>query len=233
MGSFVSEFLTKRSKKNDMRERKHTNLDNEDFLISQIDEFKEKARELTGLLAAKEEKVKELQKLVEIREGKAEALAQLLNQRQEQADQIVEGVQKEVELLSEKFDSRIGEMNEKFAEKMAETAESSIEIQEEMRTLIQEQKEAQKQAADSISGLLEQTKIEIFDKIHTEDVMCYRNIQSLMEESSAQMKEIHEEVKKATSQRGLLLASLVFSVLGFLGIAGSVTMYFLYAYGII
>ena len=41
-------------------ERTHTKVEKEDFLLSQIDEFREKAKQLQDLLASKESKAQEL-----------------------------------------------------------------------------------------------------------------------------------------------------------------------------
>lgn len=59
------------------------------FLLSQIDEFREKAKQLQNLLTSKESKVQELQNLVNEREDKAQELEQILSERQEEADEIV------------------------------------------------------------------------------------------------------------------------------------------------
>ena len=64
-------------------------MEKEDFLLSQIDEFREKAKQLQDLLAAKENKVQELQSIVNEREGKAEEWQHILVERQEEADKIV------------------------------------------------------------------------------------------------------------------------------------------------
>ena len=67
------------------RERIQTEVEKEDFLLSQIDEFREKAKQLQDLLAAKENKVQELQSIVNEREGKAEEWQHILVERQEEA----------------------------------------------------------------------------------------------------------------------------------------------------
>lgn len=63
-------------------ERTRENVEKEDFLLSQIDEFREKAKQLQNLLALKESKVSELQALVSEREGKAQELELILTERQ-------------------------------------------------------------------------------------------------------------------------------------------------------
>ena len=70
------------------RERKHEKLDKDDFLLSQIDEFREKAKQLQEMLSSKELKANELQSIVEEREEKAEELQQILDERQEKVDGI-------------------------------------------------------------------------------------------------------------------------------------------------
>ena len=54
--------------RNKKRERTHKTLENNDFLLTQIDEFREKAKQLQELLLSKESKVKELQTIVAERE---------------------------------------------------------------------------------------------------------------------------------------------------------------------
>ena len=49
-------------------------MDKEDFLLKQIDEFREKAKQLQALLVTKEDKVQELQNIVDEREEKAKGI---------------------------------------------------------------------------------------------------------------------------------------------------------------
>ena len=62
------------------KERIHSKVEKEDFLLSQIDEFREKAKQLQNLLTSKESKVQELQNLVNEREDKAQELEQILSE---------------------------------------------------------------------------------------------------------------------------------------------------------
>ena len=71
------------------QERTQKDVENEDLLINQIDEFREKAKQLQVLLEAKESKAAELQSLVDERAGKAQELEHILTERQEEADKIV------------------------------------------------------------------------------------------------------------------------------------------------
>ena len=78
------------------KERIHSKVEKEDFLLSQIDEFREKAKQLQNLLTSKESKVQELQNLVNEREDKAQELEQILSERQEEADEIVSDFSKSI-----------------------------------------------------------------------------------------------------------------------------------------
>ena len=64
---------------NRTRERMQDKLDKDDFLLSQIDEFREKAKQLQEMLSNKETKANELQSIVAEREEKAEELLNLFN----------------------------------------------------------------------------------------------------------------------------------------------------------
>ena len=75
-------------------------------------------------------------------------------------------------------------------------------------------------------------KTDIADKIHAEDVKCYRNIQASMDEQSKLLSEgdektrqhIQEQVdnlsQRMRSQSKLMKVSLTFTILNFLGVMG-------------
>ena len=71
-----------------MQEKMQEKVDKDDFLITQIDEFREKAKRLQEMLKTKETKAKELSSIVEEREAKADELQQILDERQAKADGI-------------------------------------------------------------------------------------------------------------------------------------------------
>ena len=55
-------------------------MDKDDFLLTQIDEFREKAKRPQEMLNTKESKAEELSTIVEEREAKAEELQQILDE---------------------------------------------------------------------------------------------------------------------------------------------------------
>ena len=117
------------SRKREIRnESKEKNMD--DFLLKQIDEFRDKAQQLQDLINTKETKVRELQLLVDERES---------NDNTEDIKNALDG------------------MSQDFGQMTKELTGAQQEISE---------------------------------KIHTENVKCYRNIQGLMQEFAEKMEKV-------------------------------------------
>ncbi len=195
------------------RERITENVENEDFLISQIDEFREKARQLQGLLASKENKVQQLQEIVAEREGKAKELSDMIEERQDAADRVVAGVGAQIDGMVEKVDAKLHELNETFAERLAENAVNSTDQSEEVRSLIEEENKKLTETVESLNGQFDKIKNEICEKIHTEDVKCYRNIQTLIDESDKKLEEMEEKIQKLSSTKTMLGIIIVIALL--------------------
>ena len=68
----------------EVQERKVNVVSREDFLLSQIDEFRERAKQLQSLLDSRETEAQELQTLVDERQEKAKELKDSLAQIEEQ-----------------------------------------------------------------------------------------------------------------------------------------------------
>ena len=87
-------------------------MDKDDFLLTQIDEFREKAKRLQEMLNTKESKAEELSTIVEEREAKAEELQQILDERQEKADGITAQVAKQIDVLIESVHEKMAEIEQ-------------------------------------------------------------------------------------------------------------------------
>ena len=61
-------------------------MQKEDFFLKQIDEFKEKAKYLQGLLTTKESKVEELDTVLEEKEEKSKTFQKILDGQKKEAD---------------------------------------------------------------------------------------------------------------------------------------------------
>lgn len=206
------------------------NVEKDDFLLSQIDEFREKAKQLQSLLATKENKVQKLQEIVEEREGKAKELSDMLDERKDAADRVVAGVRSQIDAMVGQVDAKMKELNETFAERLAENALNSTEQHEEVKKLIDSQNEEIRGIIDEQNGKLaeivagvqepfEKIKGDINDKIHTENVKCYRNIQTLFEESDKKTELIKSEVSELLAVKGYIKVVSAVSILNLVGLA--------------
>lgn len=158
------------------RERKQTtSMNKQDFLVRQIDEFKEKAKQLQESLNAKESRVQELQKLVVQREAQADKLEQVMTERQKASDEIMADVK-----------SQILNMTEQVSSKLEHSLQDNKEEMQQSMELLTEWKQDLQKAQKAIE-----------DKVHTENVKTYRNIQMIvieMNKKSVQQEEYRKDM---------------------------------------
>lgn len=291
------------------RERNQESVRKEDFLIKQIDEFKEKAKQLQQLLDTKESRVQELQSVVEEREQKAKSLQEILNEKQQEADGITKGVESYGKQVAAKLENQIAELKEYFKEqekgedeKLQKLGASLNEILLSVEALqarvngisdaaeglpasigkisasveglpaLAEQTDAAVKglpasiekigvsvdglpammdgitssidslstsmegivtSMDGLSDTLENSvsrkwdemfakmdtmKGELSEKVHSENVKCYRNVQALVEELEQKLDQSKED--DAGSSGGLLKAAVVLGVVNLAALAG-------------
>ena len=161
---------------NHIQERTVEVVSKEDFLLNQIDEFRERAKQLQSLLDTKENEAQELQTLVDERQEKAEALGEILKERQSKADGFTAEVEKQIDAMIAKVADKMDEIESAMKEDVADGKKFNEEKAKELK--------------DSLGQIEEQLttiKSELSEKVHTENVKCYRNIQDLfrsMEEKS-------------------------------------------------
>lgn len=201
------------------RERITKGVEREDYLLTQIDEFREKAQQLQSLLLSKESKVMELQNIVDEREGKAKELEDILNERQKRADGITMEVSKQIDALIEKVTSKMDEIGVSIGENVVEGQKISAEKMEEL-----------KETLASVNAQLETLKAELSEKVHAENVKCYRNTADLfksMEEKVNAIQENQQNVdKKLKSVHGGIIAIIILTVINMLGLTAVVLMEF-------
>lgn len=129
-----------------IQERTVAVVSKEDFLLNQIDEFRERAKQLQSLLDTKESEAQELQTLVDERQEKAEALGEILKERQSKADGFTIEVEKQIDAMiakvADKMDEIESAMKEDVAdgkkfneEKAKELKESLGQIEEQLTTI--------------------------------------------------------------------------------------------------
>ena len=68
------------------------------------------------------------------------------------------------------------------------------------------------------NGQFDDIKNDIYEKIHTEDVKCYRNMQALIEESDKKIEEIRTEVSEIRFLKSGYWVIMIFVQLNFVGV---------------
>ena len=214
-------------------------IEKEDYLLSQIDEFRAKAQQLQNLLLTKESKVQELQEIVDEREIKAKELEYILDERQRKADGITEEVTKQIDSLIDKVAEKmeaIGaslgkelqdgqKINERQLEELKDTlgvlnGQQLEEIKGALGSLSEQQAEELKNALSELNAQLEVVKSDLSDKVHSENVQCYRNLADILKSVEAKLDKANELEKKVNSVHKGIVAIIVLSVINMLGLVG-------------
>ena len=189
--------------------RVRTQMEKEDFLLSQIDEFREKAKQLQALVSSKESKVRELQSLVDEREGRAAKLQNILNERRQEADRLNQTVQEQVDGLISKVEQQITELGGELTKSATASEEAVTAKTEEMKETLLEMKQ-----------LLEQTKNEIGDNIHEENVTCYRIIQTLFDDFGTKVDKVENMDSGVKGIKSYVKCLSWFSIVNFIVLVG-------------
>ena len=199
------------------RERTNSNVEREDYLLTQIDEFREKAQQLQSLLLSKESKVMELQHIVDEREVKAKELEYILNERQRKADGITAEVAKQIDALIEKVTAKMDEIGVSIEKEVSDGQKITTEQMEEL-----------KETLASVNAQLETIKGELSEKVHTENVKCFRNISDLfkgMDEKVDSIQNAEAAVeKKVKVVHKCTIALIVLTIINMLGVTAIILM---------
>lgn len=247
-------------------------VDKDDFLITQIDEFREKAKRLQEMLNTKETKAKELSSIVEEREAKADELQQILDERQAKADGITAQVAKQIDVLIESVHEKMAEIESSMNANMnslgnsinanmdnlgssmsgqignlgqslgseisginqnigsnfdfGDTLEQTRRITEEgtaaVTSAVNEANEHMLQSLTELNDQLVAIKAELSDKVHTENVKCFRNIQDLFKVMGDKVDTVSELEKQIGTTKTFAIISAVLAIIntfGFVAIA--------------
>lgn len=221
-------------------------IEKEDYLLNQIDEFRAKAQQLQNLMLTKESKVQELQVIVDEREVKAKELEHILNERQRKADGITEEVTKQIDSLIDKVTEKmeaIGaslgkelqdgqQVNGRQLEELKKTlgdlnGQQIEEFKSMLGDLNAQQAEELKNSLSELNTQLEVVKSDLSDKVHSENVQCYRNLADLLKSVEEKLDKANEIETKVISVHKCTVAVIVLSVINMLGLAGLAALFVL------
>ena len=163
----------------------------EDMLLAQIDAFRDKAKQLQTLISAKERKVKELEAMVRAKEERNSQLQEELAKKQAEADGIAADVETQVDRMMQTLRGRVDDLEERIQQQVADNQEKAAV-----------QTQAVKDTLEDMTSGLDAIKGELSEKVHSENVLQYRNIQDLLkeldnrEEAAKKSEEEFSVVKK-------------------------------------
>ena len=190
----------------------------EDQLLLQIDQFRDKAMQLTKLINNRERRVKELEALVRAKEEKNKELQITLQKKQEEADSLVLDVNNKVYNIMEQVKATMGNLEQKIVDQASSSEEK-----------VQEQQAAVKETMDSMTAGLGTIKDELSEKVHSENVKVYRNIQDLLKE----MNKRDEDNARIDKQfRSLRITNVFLMLLSILNV-GAVSVIILFLLGVL
>ncbi len=180
--------------------------DGDDRLFEQIDAFREKAQQLSAIIHSKQTKVSNLEALVGEKEAQNRYLHDEVDRLKSQSDKIVIELDSRINGIKESLSSDISDLKTKFLEK-ADTANAPLI-----------------EKVDAMNASFSGMKDEVFDKVHTENLQAYKNVQSFIQEND---KSEDNRIRITTE---VLKLKKFFGFLIFLGIVDTAGIVFVILY---
>ena len=143
------------------------------------------------------------------REGRAAKLQNILNERKQEADKLNQTVQEQIDGLISNVETKITELGGELTKSASESEEAVAAKTEEMKEALLEKKE-----------LLQKTKTELSDKIHEENVTCYRNIQTLFDDFGEKVDKVENLDSGVKSIKSYVKCLSWFSIVNFIVLIG-------------
>ncbi|SER98251.1 hypothetical protein [Lachnobacterium bovis] len=203
-----------------------------DGLLKQIDEFREKAKMLQTLIQSKKDEAKKLEDIVAEKENKAEKLQRLVNERQEKADGITGEVSKRIKEMEKELVERINTIENNIDFRLQESSNHTSAMNNQLKETVTDSNSLALKKIDErlenvvtskeIEGIveeqLEETKIVLSEKIHSEDVKLYRNTKDALKDIEQQLYNIENVKDNTNSVKGLLKGVMALSLINLAGI---------------
>ena len=120
------------------------------------------------------------------------------------ADVLLTGVHGQMEEMINRVEEKLNALSEKIAADVSDSTGRTAEQTAQMQASLQE-----------ISQQLDSMKLELAEKIHTEDVKCYRNMQDLIKELTVKLEENDTLEKSLNTVKGYAKCLTWFSVINF------------------
>lgn len=228
--------------KKDLTEEKivmDENTGSSDYLLRQIDEFREKASELQALLQTRENKAQELQSLVEKKQREADDLSAGVTRSVERImDRVNDRMDRKFDEMNGHIDRKLEEMSGGMNEKLEGIAKSADHT-EELKTMIGEIKlpevdteklteeikaplddfqksiDGVKAPLDKAAKEIDGMRTEVLEKIHTEGVQVFKNTRDLIDEQGQKLEVVSDLKTEVKSLKTTLKIALWFGIINF------------------
>lgn len=188
-----------------------------DALLVQIDAFRDKAVRLSGLINANQKKVESLETQVKEKEGQIAALQDELSTKQREADTLVTTVESQVDRMlvsvKDEFSSFNNDVTGRISKSTRADAEKLARMMEKVNNGVVEIKDFLAHPQDETT--LEDVKNELSEKIHSENVKAFRNIQDTLKENDHSEELDTSLEEKYRSLKGKSAVLLVVLILNF------------------
>ena len=190
-----------------------------DYLMKQIDEIRDRAKSLQAKLISKEEELSELEIMASEKETEVKQLENRLDVQRKQAGEVVSKAKEEMTAYAVQVEDSVNRLLKEIEDSMETMQEQSAAGSEELKSQQEE-----------LNAMLLSLKEDLSDKIHSECIKVYRNLQSGLDDIEnliTQKEPSKETIKKMKSPAALW--ALIFGILNFVMIGG----YILYDLGIL
>ncbi len=213
----------------------------EDELLSQIDAFRDKAKELQDLITERERKVNELgsgqggmapsvdmtrefDRMSESINASLSGIVQRLNQQSTTLNGIENRIGAQDNMLNG-IETRLGTQDGALSgiESKIDSFEGGSGEGADTASLKEEIAEINRSVEKVISDL-DAMKNELSEKIHSENVKVYRNLNDVIKEGSSGEDDKNEILKKIKGAKGTASWAFTFALLDFMGIAGIIVL---------
>ncbi len=187
-------------------------VEDEDLLLEEIDAFREKAMQLQELINRKQSHVHELEKVVEKKEFLNVELQDKLEKTQKASDEIISTVHTEVSFIADGLNDSVSKMQ---SELLAQTKEKDEELDAKIASL--------DETIKSLNTELAVLKTELSEKIHSENVAEYRNLQEVIKNSDFSEKIEEKADERFHTLKGRMTGSMIVSILS-LGVSVAILL---------
>lgn len=205
-------------------------------LEGQLEEKEEKAKNLQEILNEKQEEADKLTQNVRVQ---IDALISRVDAQMRAIDESISG---EINTLEEQISEQMAEINSNSRQGLAEMDKKIQDFSLSTSEKLEQQTNSMKETLESFSSeltkikteleklaetskddeensqKLEEVKLELGEKIHRENVKCYRNIQTLLEELEGKIEHVEIGTQSMKVVKSYFGALIIIGVVNFAGI---------------